>query len=85
MKIVGDFVGSGNDWNRIQSTLREREREIELLRARIIEIEKLSLTKGSSVVSSGNENTIAFLRQENERLNQEVNRLRSSTNAPSSN
>lgn len=65
MKIVGDFVGSGNDWNRIQSTLREREREIELLRGRIIEIEKLSLTKGSTGVSSGNENTIAFLRQEN--------------------
>jgi hypothetical protein len=51
MKIIGDFVGSGNDWNRIQSTLREREREIELLRGRIIEIEKLSLNKQTSSVS----------------------------------
>jgi hypothetical protein len=24
MKILGDFVGSGNDWNRIQSLMRER-------------------------------------------------------------
>lgn len=50
MKIIGDFVGSGNDWNRIQSTLREREREIELLRGRIIEVEKLSLNRQ---ISSG--------------------------------
>lgn len=28
VKILGDFVGSGNEWNRIQSLLREREREI---------------------------------------------------------
>lgn len=26
VKIIGDFTGSGNDWNRIQSALRERER-----------------------------------------------------------
>ena len=26
VKIVGDFVGSGNEWNRMQSLLRERER-----------------------------------------------------------
>jgi hypothetical protein len=24
VKIVGDFIGSGNEWNRIQSLLRER-------------------------------------------------------------
>jgi len=28
MKILGEFVGSGNDWNRIQSVMREREREV---------------------------------------------------------
>lgn len=28
VKIIGDFQGSGNDWNRLQSVLREREREI---------------------------------------------------------
>lgn len=36
LKIVGEIVGSGNDFNRLQSVLREREREIEMLRNRII-------------------------------------------------
>lgn len=38
MKIVGDFVGSGNEFNRMQSLLREREREIEVLTVRILEV-----------------------------------------------
>lgn len=46
-KIMGDFIGSGNDWNRIQSLLREREREIDVLKLRIIEIEKASLKRTS--------------------------------------
>lgn len=75
VKIIGDFQGSGNDWNRLQSALREREREIEVLRARILEIEKNS--KRSS--NNGQENTIALLRQENERLNREITNLRSSS------
>jgi hypothetical protein len=45
---LADFVGSGNDWNRIQSLLREREREIEVLRGRILQIEKASLKSSSS-------------------------------------
>jgi hypothetical protein len=36
LKIVGEIVGSGNDFNRLQSVLREREKEIEMLRNRII-------------------------------------------------
>lgn len=48
VKIIGDFVGSGNEWNRMQSLLREREREIEVLRLRILEIEKSSLKTSKS-------------------------------------
>lgn len=62
---MGDIQGSGNDWNRLQSLLRERERDIEVLRLRILEIEKASMKKSTG----GQENTIALLRQENERLN----------------
>ena len=77
VKIIGDFVGSGNDWNRIQSLLREREREIEVLRLKIVEIEKASLKKTSS--SSSIDQTVALLRQENERLNRELTTLKSSS------
>lgn len=82
-KFIGDFVGSGNDWNRIQSALREREQEIDVLKQRIFTIEKASLKlqgQGRSTSGSGsgaNESTIALLRQENERLNQQINQLRS--------
>ena len=48
VKTLGEFVGSGDEWNRVQSLLREREREIEVLRLRILEIEKSSLKKSSS-------------------------------------
>jgi hypothetical protein len=61
VKIVGDFVGSGNEWNRIQSLLREREREIELLKNRIFEMEKGS--KKSNVLS--NDGALLQLRSEN--------------------
>lgn len=74
VKIMGDFQGSGNDWNRLQSLLRERERDIEVLRLRILEIEKSSMKKSNG----GQENTIALLKQENERLNREITNLRSS-------
>ncbi len=74
LKIIGELVGSGNDFNRIQSLLREKEREVDVLRQRILEIERLSLKKTAS--STGNENTIAFLKQENERLNREISNLR---------
>lgn len=47
VKIMGDFQGSGNDWNRLQSLLRERERDIEVLRLRILEIEKSSMKKSN--------------------------------------
>ncbi len=74
LKIIGELVGSGNDWNRVQSLLREKEREVDVLRQRILEIERASLKKTAS--STGNENTIAFLKQENERLNREISNLR---------
>lgn len=74
VKIVGDFVGSGNEWNRIQSLLREREREIELLKNRIFEIEK-----GSKKTVSSNDGALIQLRSENERLTRELNSLRTSS------
>jgi DNA repair exonuclease SbcCD ATPase subunit len=75
-KIIGDFVGSGNEWNRVQSLLREREREIELLKTRIFDIEKNS--KRTSV-SGGNDSALYQLRSENERLTRELTTLRSSS------
>jgi len=53
-KILGDFIGSGNDWNRVQSIIRERDTEIQLLKGKLYEIEKdrlkssQSLNQGSS-------------------------------------
>jgi uncharacterized small protein (DUF1192 family) len=39
--------------------------------------------RSSSSLNKGNETTIAFLRQENERLNSEINTLRSSQSSSS--
>lgn len=83
LKIVGEIVGSGNDFNRLQSTLREREREIEVLRNRILEIEKTSLKYNNNV--SGQESAIALLRQENERVNRELSALRASNSKANEN
>lgn len=45
IKVLGDFEGSGNDWNRLLSFLRERDAENELLRTKLIEAEKASIGK----------------------------------------
>ncbi len=66
MKILGDFVGSGNDWNRAQSLMREREREIEILTKRLIEFEKSSISKQYS--SGDSDRLLSTLRAENESL-----------------
>lgn len=81
VKVIGDFVGSGNEWNRIQSLLREREREIEVLKIKILDIEKTEFKKNST--STGQELTIAMLRQENDRLNRELSKSVSSSSLSS--
>jgi hypothetical protein len=39
-RILGDFEGSGNDFNRLLSSLRERDAELERVRAQLLESEK---------------------------------------------
>jgi hypothetical protein len=56
--------------------LREREREIQLLKTKIFDIEKSS--KRTSV-SGGNDSALYQLRSENERLTRELTTLRSSS------
>lgn len=63
MKIIGDFVGSGNDFNRMQSVMREKEREIEVLTNRLISFEKGSIKAQYSGVDA--ERQVAALRKEN--------------------
>lgn len=65
-KILGELMGSGNDWNRLSSILREKESEIELLKKRIYDIEKVSVKSTYSGVD--NERTIMALKSENAAL-----------------
>lgn len=74
-RVLGDFQGTGNDFNRLMSLLREREGENELLRTRLIDVEKRAVNTEFSGVDS--ERTIAGLRAENNRLSAEIDRLRS--------
>lgn len=73
-KILGDFVGSGNDFNRVSSILRERELEIDLLRTRFVDLEKKSVRGDYGNVD--NERTIQSLRAENASLAKELDRLK---------
>ena len=70
MSIVTDFqgTGSGADFNRLLSFLREREGENEILRTKIVEIEKRATSTEYSGIDS--ERTIASLRAENNKLSQ---------------
>jgi hypothetical protein len=45
MRVLGDFAGSGNDWNRLLSFVRERSAEVELLKGRLIEFEKSGIAR----------------------------------------
>ena len=74
-RVLGDFVGSGNDFNRLLSFLRERDSEITLLRTRLIDTEKRITHNEFSGVDS--ERTISSLRRENADLTRQIDTLRS--------
>lgn len=81
MRVLGDFEGSGNDFNRLLSFLRERDGEIELLRTRLIDTEKKSIhTEFSSVDAERN---IAALRRENAELARQIDGFKSSASSSS--
>jgi len=75
-RILGDFEGSGNDFNRLLSFLREREGEVGLLKTRLIDVEKKAISNEFSGVDA--ERTIRALRVQNEALTQQIDQLRSS-------
>ena len=81
LRIISEFVGSGNNWDRLASHLREREAELVLLRSRIIDIEKANLKVAYSGVDT--ERTLASLRAENANLVKEIDRLKSSASIAS--
>ena len=75
-RILGEFEGSGNDFNRLLSFLRERDSEVELLRTRLIDTEKKHIHTEFSGVDA--ERTIAALRRENETLVKTIDGYKSS-------
>lgn len=75
-RILGEFEGSGNDFNRLLSFLRERDSEVELLRTRLIDTEKRHIHTEFSGVDA--ERTIAALRRENETLVKTIDGYKSS-------
>ena len=76
LRIISEFVGSGNDWDRLASHLREREAELVLYKQRIVDIEKSNLKVEFSGVDT--ERTLITLKTENANLVKEIDRLRSS-------
>lgn len=52
MKVLGEIEGSGSDFNRLLSYLRERSGETDLLKNKLIEIEKSTIHKEYSGVDS---------------------------------
>ena len=79
MRILGDFEGSGKDFSRILSFLRERDAEVELLKTRLIDTEKRVVSHDFSGVDD--ERTIASLKAENSSLTRQIDQLRSSSSA----
>lgn len=73
-RVLGDFEGSGNDWNRLLSFLRERDGEVQLLKTRLVDNEKKAITSQYSGVDA--ERTIASLRKENSELSRQVDSLK---------
>ena len=51
-RVLGDISGEGEDFVRLLSFLRERDGEVELLRSKIIDMEKKSVTSEYSNVPS---------------------------------
>lgn len=74
MRELGEWQGSGNDWNRLLSFIRERTAETEILKGRLIELEKSGISKEYSGVDS--QRTIDSLRRENGELSREIDRLK---------
>jgi len=60
-RVLGEFEGSGNDFNRLLSFLRERDAEVQLLKTRLVDNEKKAVSSQYSGVDS--ERTIAALRR----------------------
>ncbi len=83
LKIIGDFIGSGNDWNRIQSALREKDDELIVLRQKITDIEKSHLKREFSGVNQ--DRTVSALRQENQDLARQIDQLRSASSTSGNN
>ena len=75
-KVLGDLEGSGTDFNRLLSFLREREGENELLRSKIVEMEKRTICTEYSGVDA--ERSMAALRSENDKLTKEIEFLKTS-------
>lgn len=83
-RVLGEFQGSGNEFSRLFSFLRERSYEVDLLKDKLINSEKASLVREYSGVDA--ERTIAALRAENADLSRQIDQLRSSSsNSASSN
>ena len=60
-RVLGEFEGSGNDFNRLLSFLRERDAEVQVLKTRLVDNEKKAVSSQYSGVDS--ERTIAALRR----------------------
>ena len=69
-RILGEFEGSGNDFNRLLSFLRERDAEVQVLKTRLVDNEKKAVSSQYSGVDS--ERTIAALRKENADLSKQI-------------
>ena len=80
-RILGDFVGSGTEFNRALSLYRESFAEAELLKTRLIDTEKKSIHNEFSGVDA--ERTIAGLRRENAELVKQIDSYRSQGSASS--
>jgi hypothetical protein len=76
-RILGDFEGSGNDFNRLLSFIRERDAEVELLKTRLVDNEKRHIH--TEFVEVDAKRTIDSLRQENAELSRTIDQLRSSS------
>lgn len=74
IKILSDVEGSGNDFNRLLSYLRERDGENEVYKGKLIEFEKNGLQQQYSSVN--HERTISSLRQQNNELAQQIDSIK---------
>jgi hypothetical protein len=81
MRILGDFEGSGNDYNRLLSFIRERDAEVELLKSKLIENERKHSHIEFGEIDA--KRTMDSLRRENAELSKTIESLRNSANTMS--